>query len=56
MQAHQHVQNSEEYEAQGLLIPAADEHRKAAEAFQLCIEQSTDEQVRPLQILSARSN
>ncbi|KAF7978105.1 hypothetical protein HWV62_1514 [Athelia sp. TMB] len=42
--AHQHVQNSEEFEAQGLLIPAAEEHRKAAEAFQMCIEQSNDEQ------------
>jgi hypothetical protein len=39
------VQNSEEYEAQGLLIPAAEEHYKAAEAFQVCFEQATDEQV-----------
>lgn len=44
-QAHQHVQNAEEYEAQGLLIPAAEEHYKAAEAFQVCMEQATDEQV-----------
>ena len=40
------MQNSEEYEAQGLLIPAAEEHNKAAEAFQVCFEQATDEQVR----------
>ena len=39
------MQNSEEYEAQGLLIPAAEEHYKAAEAFQVCFEQATDEQV-----------
>lgn len=39
------MQNSEEYEAQGLLIPAAEEHHKAAEAFQVCFEQATDEQV-----------
>lgn len=44
-QAHQHVQNAEEYDAQGLLIPAAEEHYKAAEAFQVCMEQATDEQV-----------
>ena len=44
-QAHQHVQNAEEYDVQGLLIPAAEEHYKAAEAFQVCMEQATDEQV-----------
>jgi hypothetical protein len=29
--------------AQGLLIPASEEHYKAAEAFQVCVNQSNDE-------------
>jgi hypothetical protein len=45
MQAHQHVENAENYVAQGLLIPASEEHYKAAEAFKACIEQTTDESV-----------
>ena len=45
MQAHQHVENAENYAAQGLLIPASEEHYKAAEAFKACTEQTTDESV-----------
>jgi hypothetical protein len=44
-QAHQHVSNAENYFSQGLLIPAAEEHYKAAEAFKACIEHSNDEKV-----------
>ena len=44
-QAHQHDQNAQEYCNRGLLILAAEEHYKAAEAFKICIERSTDEHV-----------
>jgi hypothetical protein len=47
-QAHQHVEKAENYVAQGLLIPAAEEHYKAAETFKACIEQTSDEGVRYL--------
>ncbi|CCM02892.1 uncharacterized protein FIBRA_05006 [Fibroporia radiculosa] len=41
--AHQHAANADDYVAQGLLIPAAEEHYKAAEAFLACIETASDE-------------
>ncbi|TFK90928.1 hypothetical protein K466DRAFT_563225 [Polyporus arcularius HHB13444] len=41
--AHQHAANADDYLAQGLLIPAAEEHYKAAEAFQACVEASNDD-------------
>ena len=44
-QAHQHAANAEEFVAQGLLIPAAEEHYKAAEAFLVCVEASSEENV-----------
>lgn len=44
-QAHQHGANADEYLAQGLLIPAAEEHEKAAQAFQECLLVSADEKV-----------
>lgn len=44
--AHQHAANADDYVAQGLLVPAAEEHYKAAEAYQACVEASTDESVR----------
>lgn len=47
-QAHQHAANADENIAQGLLVPAAEEHRKAAEAFASCIDQSGDENVCPI--------
>ncbi|KAI0361877.1 hypothetical protein OH77DRAFT_1416053 [Trametes cingulata] len=40
--AHQHAANADDYLAQGLLIPAAEEHYKAAEAFQACVDASND--------------
>ena len=46
MQAHQHAANADDYLAQGLLIPAAEEHYKAAEAFQACVDASNDDNVR----------
>ena len=45
-QAHQHAANADDYLAQGLLIPAAEEHYKAAESFQACVEASNDDNVR----------
>ena len=48
-QAHQHGANADEYLAQGLLIPAAEEYEKAAQAFQECVLVSTDEKVRSVQ-------
>lgn len=47
MQAHQHAANADDFLARGLLIPAAEEHYKAAEAFQACVDVSNDENVRP---------
>ncbi|KAF9818897.1 hypothetical protein IEO21_02435 [Rhodonia placenta] len=41
--AHQHAANADDYVAQGLLIPAAEEHYKAAEAFLVCVEAATDD-------------
>ncbi|KAI0049664.1 hypothetical protein FA95DRAFT_1646603 [Auriscalpium vulgare] len=41
--AHQHAANADDFTAQGLLIPAAEQHLKAADAFQACIEASNDE-------------
>ncbi|OCB84109.1 hypothetical protein A7U60_g8782 [Sanghuangporus baumii] len=43
IQGHEHAINASDYYAKGLLIPAAEEHYKAAEAFQTCVNQSTDE-------------
>ncbi|KAH7889763.1 hypothetical protein F5I97DRAFT_1997047 [Phlebopus sp. FC_14] len=40
--AHQHAANAEDYRNEGLFIPAADEHFKAARAFKECGEKSTD--------------
>ncbi|KAN0105423.1 hypothetical protein V8E52_011017 [Russula decolorans] len=44
--AHQHATHADEFIAKGLLIPAAEEHQKAADAFQSCIEVSNDENTR----------
>ncbi|KAI0957112.1 hypothetical protein AcW1_005608 [Taiwanofungus camphoratus] len=41
--AHQHAANADDYVAQGLLIPAAEEHYKAAEAYLACVEASHDD-------------
>ncbi|KAI9434007.1 hypothetical protein H4582DRAFT_2185439 [Lactarius indigo] len=41
--AHQHATNADEFTSKGLLIPAAEEHQKSADAFQSCIEASNDE-------------
>ncbi|GLB35334.1 hypothetical protein LshimejAT787_0208990 [Lyophyllum shimeji] len=41
--AHQHAANAEDYLGNGLLIPAADEHMKAAEAYLAAVERSNDE-------------
>ncbi|KAG1800838.1 uncharacterized protein HD556DRAFT_1438836 [Suillus plorans] len=40
--AHQHAANAEDYRNQGLLIPASEEHMKAAEAFHACEDKSQD--------------
>ncbi|KAG2752715.1 hypothetical protein P692DRAFT_20773571 [Suillus brevipes Sb2] len=40
--AHQHAANAEDYRSQGLLIPASEEHMKAAEAFHACEQKSQD--------------
>lgn len=45
-QAHQHAANADDYMAQGLLIPASEEHYKAAEAFEAAYQASTEENVR----------
>ena len=42
--------------AKGLLIPAAEEHQKSADAFQACIEASNDENVCVLRLLHPRSH
>ncbi|THH04480.1 hypothetical protein EW145_g5492 [Phellinidium pouzarii] len=42
-QGHEHANNATDYYARGLLVPAAEEHYKAAEAFQTCVDHSTDE-------------
>jgi len=41
--AHEHAENAHNYTTQGLLIPAAEEHYTAAQGFQACVEQSSDE-------------
>ncbi|KAH0830512.1 hypothetical protein J3R83DRAFT_1963 [Lanmaoa asiatica] len=40
--AHQHTANAEDFLNEGLLIPAAEEHAKAAKAFLQCEEKSND--------------
>lgn len=45
LQAHQHAANADEFMNQGLLIPASEEHYKAAEAFAACIIASSEENV-----------
>lgn len=44
-QGHEHATNANEYYSRGLLIPASEEHNKAAEAFQACVDQSSNEHV-----------
>jgi len=44
--AHQHGANADEYLAQGLLIPAAEEYERASQAFQECLLVSTDEKTK----------
>ncbi|KAG6813608.1 hypothetical protein H0H92_009225 [Tricholoma furcatifolium] len=41
--AHQHAANAEEHLGNGLFIPAAEEHLKAAEAYLAAVERSHDE-------------
>ncbi|KAJ3556643.1 hypothetical protein NM688_g1918 [Phlebia brevispora] len=43
LQAHQHAANADDYMAQGLLMPAAEEHYKAAEAFEAALQAATEE-------------
>lgn len=45
LQAHQHAANAEDFLNEGLLIPAAAEHAKAAKAFLQCEEKSNDSNV-----------
>ena len=45
LQAHQHEANAEDFLNEGLLIPAAEEHAKAARAFSQCEEKSNDNNV-----------
>src|SRR5258707_6313281 len=45
-QANLHVANAEDYLTQGLIVPAADEYLKAADAYTAAIERSHDESVR----------
>ena len=42
LQAHQHAANADDFLNEGLLIPAAEEHAKAAKAFLQCEEKSND--------------
>lgn len=44
-QAHQHAANAEDHLGNGLLIPAAEEHFNAAEAYLAAVERSNDESV-----------
>jgi hypothetical protein len=46
VQANLHVANAEDYLAQGLIVLAADEYLKAAEAYTAAIERSHDDSVR----------
>ncbi|KAF7338478.1 hypothetical protein MVEN_02073800 [Mycena venus] len=41
--AHDHAANAESFLSQGLLIPASEEHYKAAEAYEKAMERSNDE-------------
>ncbi|KAJ6513892.1 hypothetical protein C8R47DRAFT_1207172 [Mycena vitilis] len=41
--AHEHAANAEDFLSQGLLIPASEEHFKAAEAYNKAMERSNDE-------------
>ncbi|KAI0083994.1 hypothetical protein BDY19DRAFT_987710 [Irpex rosettiformis] len=53
--AHQHAANADDYMAQGLLIPAAEENYKAAAAFEAAYQASSDEHAkRTLQLLYAK--
>lgn len=45
LQAHQHAANADDFLAQGLLIPAAEENYKAAMAFEAAYQASSDEHV-----------
>ncbi|KAE9406416.1 hypothetical protein BT96DRAFT_1014917 [Gymnopus androsaceus JB14] len=50
--AHQHAANAEDYTNSGLLIPASEEHLKAAEAYAAAIERTADASTkRTLQML-----
>jgi hypothetical protein len=44
-QAHQHAANADDHLGNGLLIPAVEEHYKAAEAYLAAVERSNDESV-----------
>ncbi|KAJ6547343.1 hypothetical protein B0H19DRAFT_1165119 [Mycena capillaripes] len=44
--AHEHAANAEDFLSQGLLIPASEEHYKAAEAYEKAMERSNDESAR----------
>ncbi|KAF7791253.1 hypothetical protein EIP86_002267 [Pleurotus ostreatoroseus] len=46
LQAHQHAANADDYMAQGLLMPAAEEHYKAAEAFEAALQAAAEDHVR----------
>ncbi|KAF8212462.1 hypothetical protein K438DRAFT_1806545 [Mycena galopus ATCC 62051] len=41
--AHEHAANAEDFLGQGLLVPASEEHYKAAEAYEKALERSNDE-------------
>ncbi|THH33979.1 hypothetical protein EUX98_g335 [Antrodiella citrinella] len=41
--AHQHAANADDFMNQGLIVPASEEHYKAAEAFAACIQASSEE-------------
>ncbi|KAF9264870.1 hypothetical protein L218DRAFT_972448 [Marasmius fiardii PR-910] len=45
-QAHQHAANAEDHFSNGLLIPAAEEHLKAAEAYMAAISRANDDSTR----------
>ncbi|KAI0685481.1 hypothetical protein BC835DRAFT_1408815 [Cytidiella melzeri] len=52
--AHQHAANADDYMAQGLLVPAAEENYKAAMAFEAAYQASSDEHAkRTLKMLYA---
>ncbi|KAJ6455803.1 hypothetical protein C8R45DRAFT_1035758 [Mycena sanguinolenta] len=41
--AHEHAANAEDFLGQGLLVPASEQHFKAAEAYEKALERSNDE-------------